>query len=204
MKRLSMSVHQKRKMDMKNVFLKVALVAPVASLSLSAQAFAPYLGNFQSHYEFNGLDVSGLVAKESCGTCHVRAGGGGPRNPYGRDFDRVVLGQGKGFEAIEMNDSDGDGFLNVEEIYANTAPGSADDKPAGRVEIAVNGAEASFTPASSCGTLEIRAYGYTVAGANETKITGVSGTTKVALGGDKGLLIARCESEAFSGSFFLP
>ena len=52
--------------------------------------------------------------KFGCATCHNNVSGGGPRNPFGRDLERIVR-QCNGFwnAAIAAMDSDGDGKVNV-------------------------------------------------------------------------------------------
>lgn len=56
-----------------------------------------------------------------CGICHFDFNGGGPRNPFGLGVE-IGLGNGLSNEqailAIENNDSDGDGFINLTEITA--------------------------------------------------------------------------------------
>ncbi len=85
-------------------------------LSSTSFAFPVFIKQFGEHYNANGIDTSKLVDNQSCALCHNSAGGGGPRNSYGESFNAEVLGQGKGFDAIEFIDSDGDNFINLEEI----------------------------------------------------------------------------------------
>ena len=55
--------------------------------------------------------------KFGCATCHNNVSGGGPRNPFGRDLERIVR-QCNGFwnAAIAAMDSDGDGVTNGDEL----------------------------------------------------------------------------------------
>lgn len=184
----------------KTVLFVSAGAAAALSLSSTAMAFPAYLDNFADHYETNGIDVGPLVDQESCGACHVRAGGGGARNAYGKDFERITLGEGEGFPGIEFLDSDKDGFLNLEEIFALTAPGKADAKPAGRVELALAGSELTVTPASRCEKVELQAFGFKFGDKAVASLTDVSGATTLKVDGTAGAILARCAKEGFAGS----
>ena len=66
-----------------------------------------------------------------CATCHVSPGG--PRNPFGQDYEEVAIKAGDTYtEDLGKMDSDGDGFTNDEEFAANTNPGKAESKPEAR------------------------------------------------------------------------
>ena len=66
----------------------------------------------------------------SCATCHVNPRGGGPRNPFGRDYQRVGIPAGDKYTpALGEMDSDGDGFTNDQEFAAGTNPGDPASKP---------------------------------------------------------------------------
>ena len=171
-----------------------------AFVSQTALAFAPYLGQFSDYYESNGIDVGTLVGAQSCGTCHVRAAGGGQRNAYGNDFQKITLGEGKGFSGLEFIDSDADGFNSLEEIFAQTAPGKNESKPAGRVDLAIASGELSFTVPSKCGTLTLKAFGFQFDGKSDTEVTNVIDKGTVKISGDKGAVLALCKTEAFAGS----
>lgn len=82
------------------------------------------------------------TGENSCGTCHVSRGGGGPRNSFGQDFD--INGQ-IWDSSLAAKDSDGDTFSNGQELgdpdgtwtqgdtpgaYASD-PADASSKPAG-------------------------------------------------------------------------
>ncbi|MFC1716671.1 thrombospondin type 3 repeat-containing protein [Candidatus Poribacteria bacterium] len=65
----------------------------------------------------------------SCGTCHVRATGGGGRNPFGEDWAAIAIPKGdKYVPELADKDSDGDGFTNDKEFEAETNPGDAKSK----------------------------------------------------------------------------
>jgi hypothetical protein len=65
-----------------------------------------------------------------CGTCHVNKNGGGMRNPFGRDYEKIGLAAGDEYTAeLGKLDSDGDGFTNDEEFAAGTNPGDPKSKP---------------------------------------------------------------------------
>jgi len=67
-----------------------------------------------------------------CGTCHVNPRGGGKRNPFGEDYEKVAMKAGDKYtEKLGGLDSDGDGFTNDQEFAANTHPGDSESKPAG-------------------------------------------------------------------------
>ncbi|MBN1102149.1 MAG: hypothetical protein JXL84_01910 [Deltaproteobacteria bacterium] len=72
-------------------------------------------------------------AKFGCGTCHVRADGGGPRNPFGRSWENVVMKSGDKYNvALGAMDSDTDSFSNDREFEAGTHPGDPRSKPSGQ------------------------------------------------------------------------
>jgi hypothetical protein len=65
-----------------------------------------------------------------CGTCHANPKGGGPRNPFGKDYERIGMKAKETYtKALGDLDSDGDGFTNDQEFAAGTNPGLATSKP---------------------------------------------------------------------------
>jgi uncharacterized membrane protein len=72
------------------------------------------------------------LAAMKCGICHTSPP---ERNLYGKAV-QAAISPGKPvdaavFHSIETKDADGDGFSNIEEIQADTAPGDPASKPAG-------------------------------------------------------------------------
>jgi hypothetical protein len=65
----------------------------------------------------------------SCGTCHVNPNGGGPRNPFGQDYEKVGLKAGDKYtKDLGNKDSDKDGISNDQEFEARTNPGDSGSK----------------------------------------------------------------------------
>jgi hypothetical protein len=86
----------------------------------------PYLEWFNDRYGTRGTDL------DNCITCHVSSNPyiNGGRNPYGDDFEKEGSNR-EAFGAIELWDSDDDGFSNKAEIENRTFPGDPDSVPAG-------------------------------------------------------------------------
>jgi hypothetical protein len=63
----------------------------------------------------------------SCNACH-KDGGGSPLNPYGDAFKKAKM-NAAAFDAIAVQDSDGDGFPNGNEAKAQANPGAANSTP---------------------------------------------------------------------------
>jgi hypothetical protein len=103
----------------KNITLLVLTVVALIGVP-EALAYADYLDTFRVY----GSAVDTRIF--TCKICHINSSGGGPTNPYGTDF----ANKGHSFKAIEPLDSDGDGFINIDEIYNLTFPGDASDNPA--------------------------------------------------------------------------
>lgn len=73
-------------------------------------------------------------AKANCQTCHIQPP---KRNPFGKEVEAALNTTSDGvltkelMKTIESKDSDGDGFSNLDEIKAGTAPGDPNSKPEG-------------------------------------------------------------------------
>lgn len=65
-----------------------------------------------------------------CGTCHINPRGGGARNSFGSDYEKIAIKAGEKYtEDLGKRDSDGDGFDNDREFEAGTNPGDDKSKP---------------------------------------------------------------------------
>lgn len=110
--------------------LCLAMGVPMLGMSPAAWAVTQYLGDFNALYGTAGTRL------DSCLVCHVSANGGN-RNDYGNAFAAAktsnnTAGVQAALSAIEGDDSDGDGVVNIEEIGALTFPGDCTDPdPAG-------------------------------------------------------------------------
>lgn len=90
-----------------------------------ASARPTYLGSFVSAHEEKGAKLEDL-RKFRCSICHVSPGGGGALNPYGqRVLDVLSETQELNFAAIDFEDSDGDGTVNLGEVLNGSNPGDA-------------------------------------------------------------------------------
>lgn len=87
--------------------------------ALKAHSVGSYLSDLNTTYGSN----------YSCTVCHTSTSGTAPRNSYGKDFGSP--NHNHNFAAIEGEDSDGDGFTNLEELQAGTLPGDPNSKPSG-------------------------------------------------------------------------
>lgn len=94
------------------IVVTIALGIPAVSATSS------YLAGFNQHYDTSDTRL------DSCATCHSGPNGGS-LNPYGRAY----AGSGGSFASIENQDSDGDSFVNLEEIDALSFPGNTSDYP---------------------------------------------------------------------------
>jgi len=65
-----------------------------------------------------------------CATCHLNPMGGGQRNAFGNDYEKIGLQAGDKYTAqLGELDSDKDGVNNDQEFGAGTNPGDPKSKP---------------------------------------------------------------------------
>ena len=65
-----------------------------------------------------------------CATCHINSRGGGARNSFGSDYEKIAIKAGEKYTGdLGKKDSDGDGFTNDREFEARTHPGDPNSKP---------------------------------------------------------------------------
>lgn len=95
--------------------MTVVTVGLALGWAMTAHAVGSYLSHLNSRYG----------SSYSCTVCHTTTSGAAPRNAYGQAFGSA----GHSFQAIENQDSDGDGFSNLAEIQARTFPGDPNSKP---------------------------------------------------------------------------
>lgn len=115
--------------------LKLKITAMATGLMLltsAAIALPPMLKVFETNYK---PAKNGKLVKAKCAVCHV-ANGKTALNAYGKDL-KEKLGESKTLtpeilKSVEAKDSDGDGASNIDEIKADTLPGDAKSKPAGK------------------------------------------------------------------------
>lgn len=102
------------------IVLLAALIGAPGVLALGS-----YKNTFTSKYSLAGSRL------DTCDTCHT-AGDTSGWNPYGLDLQSQLAAGATINQAltnVELKDSDGDGFSNIEEITNKTFPGDSSDKP---------------------------------------------------------------------------
>jgi hypothetical protein len=82
---------------------------------MEASATSTWMSSFNSTYPSSAL-------RGNCSVCHTSPPS---RNSYGDAYRSA----GHNFSSIESQDSDGDGFTNIEEINAGTFPGNSSSTP---------------------------------------------------------------------------
>ncbi len=100
---------------------RLLVIVVVLLIAHAAIARNPIRRTFFSLYpEADGTQLNELPSSSShCGVCHYDFGGGGPRNSYGLAVEVGLQGglsNEQSILAVEANDSDGDGFSNLQEI----------------------------------------------------------------------------------------
>ncbi|MEN9530508.1 MAG: hypothetical protein RI932_2381 [Pseudomonadota bacterium] len=187
---------------MKKIPFGLACIAASVFASNDAFAFRKFLDQFTEHYSANQISTQSLTNEQTCGLCHVRAGGGGQRTPFGEDFRSISLGEGSGFPGIEFLDSDKDGFVNLEEIFLQTAPGKSESVPAGRIALELKDSSTlSIKPVAACSVLNLKAFGFSFEnGAVEFALSNVGTEAEVKVTGTNGAILARCDAERLTGS----
>jgi hypothetical protein len=96
----------------------VLIVCLIAS---TAQARNPIRSDFFDEYpNAVGTAIETVPSQPNhCGMCHYEFTGGGPRNPYGARLEAELPNHKKAYQAIqaiENEDSDGDGFSTLTEV----------------------------------------------------------------------------------------
>lgn len=121
-------------MDRKYVILGLLLVLTVALSGMpEAMAKSEYLTIFTANYSWT---VNTKL--DSCDTCHVY--GSNARNHYGADLEKQLLNGttvDQGLKNIEPINSDGDGYVNIVEIYNLSFPGDPSDPAPNQPPIAI-------------------------------------------------------------------
>jgi hypothetical protein len=98
----------------------VSSIAGFAAWISPAQSTPENLSAFNKKYGTAGKRL------DTCLTCHTSEPPGKDNlNPYGAAYAK----SNHDFGAIEPQDSDGDGFTNIDEIKASTFPGDPKDNP---------------------------------------------------------------------------
>ncbi len=96
-----------------------------------------------------------------CSNCHFNAGGGGARNPFGQSVEALVSpGSQEEFwsEALAMEDSDGDGFTNGEELQDPNGTWRPGDPAPGDSSLVSNPGDPDSVPPSTEPTSPADAY----------------------------------------------
>ena len=115
---------------MNRKILFILLVTLVVLIGIQQSVANGFIhGKFKEQYDVSGTKL------DSCKLCMASTSPPVSRNEYGMDlrndsdFNRNNPLQA--MKNIESLDSDGDGFINIDEITSSTFPGNASDFPAG-------------------------------------------------------------------------
>lgn len=106
------------------------MLALAAGLLPMVEARGPY--RLQAIAQFNLVADNGEVRTITCQYCHISPNGGAPWNAFGNQIRANFKGSiGEAlYETLKaMQDSDGDGYIDVLEVFAGTLPGDAGSKP---------------------------------------------------------------------------
>lgn len=102
-------------------FFSILLMSALITFSTGSDVFA-------RSFRLSKLPDSGK--NFSCATCHTNPRGGGARNSFGKDYQKIGIPAGDKYTpALGEMDSDGDGFTNDQEFSAGTNPGDPASKP---------------------------------------------------------------------------
>ncbi|WP_245575169.1 thrombospondin type 3 repeat-containing protein [Meiothermus rufus] len=91
----------------------------------------------QAINQFNLVADSGGVRVVTCQYCHLSPNGGAFWNAFGdrvRSSFKGSIGEALYQALVAMEDSDGDGYADVLEVFAGTLPGDARSKPLVRAQ----------------------------------------------------------------------
>jgi len=101
--------------------MPVLMLLIVLALLPQALASSGDLSSFNAKYNTSGTRLN------TCDVCHTA---GANLNPYGMDMSNQTGTTEQRLSNIELLDSDGDGFSNIDEVNNLTFPGNPADKPA--------------------------------------------------------------------------
>jgi hypothetical protein len=103
----------------------IALLAILVSLTLSLMLFSAV-----SARPFRMGRIPDKGKGFGCGTCHINPGGGGAKNSFGSDYEKMAIKAGDQYTGeLGKTDSDGDGFDNDREFESGTHPGDVKSTP---------------------------------------------------------------------------
>jgi hypothetical protein len=116
--------------------LRIAFLLLIVGSACAALAVPDFFDRFNLLYHpAPGSDL----AKAKCSACHAIIGGPPVRNPYGQLVESLVNHDDDGTPNggvnrdvlifAEKQDSDGDGYSNLEEIVSGTLPGDPNSHP---------------------------------------------------------------------------